>query len=247
MTMRDEGPVTARISAIERKGAYTVRGMTMILLMGAAFMTASCGYGPYDWNKALAANTVAAYESYLQAHPDGKHADDARGRVLALKDDQAWSASQKLNTIDAYQAYLRQEAGGVHAADAQYQLTALQRARDWQAIQPGNSASALEAFLKTYPQGPESSEARQRLSTLAYQVRLADVRSKAAAEHKREQLQARFGKVLHEVVVIAPANPNANYQVASEPMTEADAHKACAALEQAHQSCSLMQRPGSPG
>ncbi len=224
-----------------------MRSLTMILLIGAAFMTASCGLGPYDWNKAMAANTVAAYETYLQDHRDGKHADDARGRILALKDDQAWSAAQKLKTIEGYQAYLQQEAGGVHAGDAQYQLTALQRARDWQAIQQGSSATALQAFLKTYPQGPESSEARQRLSTLAYQVRLADVRSKAAAEHKRDQLQARFGKVLREVVVIAPANPNANYQVASEPMTEADANAACAALERAHQSCSLMQRPGSPG
>lgn len=219
----------------------------MSLMIAASFMTASCGLIEYDWNKAMAANTVTAYETYLQAHHSGKHVDEARGRILALEDDQAWSTAKTLNSIEGYQAYLQKEAGGVHAGDAHYQLTALQRARDWQGLQHQSSATALQAFLKTYPQGPESSLARERLSTLAYQVKLATVRSKDAAERTRDQLQARFGHVLHEVVVVAPVSAYSDYQVTSEPMTEADANAACAALERAHQSCSLVRRAGSPG
>jgi outer membrane protein assembly factor BamD (BamD/ComL family) len=133
----------------------------------AGLVMMGCGTAEYDWNKALAANTLAAYQSFLKHHGTSKYADDARGRMLGLRDDQAWSLAQATHTIDGYQSYLQTESGGVHASDAQYQITALERARAWKAVQK-DSVASLQAFLRKYPQGSESNDARRRLATLDF-------------------------------------------------------------------------------
>ncbi|HEX3913788.1 MAG TPA: hypothetical protein VHW71_09800 [Steroidobacteraceae bacterium] len=124
---------------------------------------AACSTAKSDWNKARAANTVAAYRTFLQQHPGAKNAEDAQGRILALKDDNAWSRAQAADTVNAYQGYLTAESGGVHVGEAKYHITALQRARDWKAISADASAATLRSFLAKYPQGSESNEARARL------------------------------------------------------------------------------------
>lgn len=220
--------------------------LPMAIVLCAGLTLAGCGFAEYDWNKALTANTVTAYQTFLQHHPTNKHADDARGRMLALRDDQAWALAQATNTVAGYQDYLKSESGGVHAGDAQYQITSLQRAAAWKVLQKDESAAALQAFLHQYPQGLESNQARQVLSTLDYRVQLAVARSQSAAERRREELQARFGKVVHDVVVMAPTSVHTGYRVTSEPMTQADASSACAQLERSHQSCRLLPA-GTPG
>jgi hypothetical protein len=211
------------------------------LVLSASLLIIACTPAWYDWNKAMAANTVAAYQAFVRKHPHDEHADDARGRVLALSDDQDWMMAQRSNTLESYQKYLQQEGGGVHADDARYQITALERAAAWKAMGSDASVAALQAFLQKYPQGPESNQARKKLEDLAYRVQLADTRSQAAAEHQRARLQARFGNVLHEVVVIPPSASDRLFKVASAPMSHADADSACAALARAHQRCKPVQ------
>ena len=98
------------------------------LVCAAAALSACNLMAESDWHKATVANTIAGYETFLQEHPDNKHADNARGRILALRDEQAWGAAQAINTIAAYDGYLKAWSGGVHGGDARYQITALQRA-----------------------------------------------------------------------------------------------------------------------
>jgi hypothetical protein len=217
------------------------------LAMCAGLVMMGCGTAEYDWNKAHAADTLTAYQTFLQHHGTGKYADEARGRILGLRDDQAWSLAQATDTIDGYQAYLQTESGGVHAPDARYKITALERAQAWTVAQKDGSFASLQAFLRKYPQGPESNEARQRLSALDFRVQLAAARSKSTAERERVKLQARFGSVVHDVVIVAPASSRAIYRVTSEPMSRADANSACAVLERSHQSCKLVQNEGMPG
>jgi hypothetical protein len=124
-----------------------------------------------DWHKATIANTIAGYETFLQEHPDNKHADNARGRILALRDEHAWSAAKASNSIAGFEEYLKAHGGGVHVGGAKYQITALQRAAAWKAIQNDPSAASLQAFLSVYPQGSESNEARAKLNESAQILR----------------------------------------------------------------------------
>jgi hypothetical protein len=210
------------------------------LVYTAAFLGACNLMADSDWHKATVANTIAGYETFLQEHPHSMHADNAQGRILALRDDQAWSAAQATNTIAAYDGYLKAQSGGVHVGDAKYQITALERAAAWKALQSEPSAASLQAFLGVYPQGRESNEARAKLKEF-YHLQLADSRSAAAATRKRAELQRRFGKELSDIAVVAPNAPDTMYRVISGPMSQAAANAACETLERAHQSCKLVQ------
>src|SRR5277367_1281431 len=213
----------------------------------ASLALAGCGTAEWDWNKATTANTLAAYQSFVQDHPSDKHADDARGRILALQDEQAWAAAQKIGSIESYQGYLKTEGGGSHAEQAQFEITAIQRADAWQGLQSDLSAASLQSFLQKYPQGAESVLARQKLAEIDFRLRLADARSESSAEAKRAHLQARFGSVLHEVIVIAPGGADTGYRVMSGPMSQSMAKSTCATLERSHQSCKLIQDPQIAG
>jgi major membrane immunogen (membrane-anchored lipoprotein) len=105
------------------------------LVMCAALLMTGCGTAEYDWNKAMSAGTLPAYQTFVKNHPTGRRADDARGRILALRDDQTWATAQATHTVAAYREYLQTESGGIHAADAQYEIDALQRAAALKAVQ----------------------------------------------------------------------------------------------------------------
>lgn len=210
------------------------------LLCAAAALSACNLMSESDWHKATVANTIAGYEAFLQGHPNNKHADNARGRILALRDEQAWSAAQAINTIAAYDGYLKAWSGGVHVGDARYEITALQRAAAWQTLQNDPSAASLQAFLSVYPLGRESNEARTRLKEF-YHLELADSRSAAAATRKQAELQRKFGKELSDIAIVAPHAPDGVFRVISGPMSQAAANSTCETLERAHQSCKLVQ------
>ena len=81
------------------------------LAMGAVVLGTACSYTERDWEKASAANTVTAYRTFIQGHPQSTHVDFAQGRILALQDDAAWSAARSGNTLTGYQAYLSRYGG----------------------------------------------------------------------------------------------------------------------------------------
>lgn len=221
--------------------------LTTAFLACAGLVIAGCGTAEYDWNQALAANTLAGYQTFLKEHGNSKYAANARGRILGFQDDQAWSRAQATGTIDGYQEYLRAEGGGIHAPDAQYEITALQRAQAWKSLPNDASFGSLQAFLQKFPQGQESNAARQKLAALDYRVQLAVASTQFAAERRLAQLHARFGDVVRGLVVIAPAPPHAAYRVTSAPMSQTDANSTCAMLARSHQSCKALPSDGVPG
>lgn len=116
---------------------------TALVLCAALLMTA-CGTAEYDWNQAMATGTLAAYRTFVKNHPTDRRADDARGRIMGLQDDQAWAMAQATHTVAGYREYLRTEGGGIHAADAQYEITGLERAAAWKAVKNDESAASLK-------------------------------------------------------------------------------------------------------
>lgn len=155
---------------------------TLPFILSAAVVLSACNKAESDWKRATTANTLAAYQGFVREHGGDQNADDARGRILALQDDQAWAMALKSNTVEGFQEYLKTESGGAYADDARYHITALQRAAEWQALPGDASAASLQAFLQKYPLGPESNQARAKLNDLNDRVQIADSRSKAAAQ-----------------------------------------------------------------
>jgi hypothetical protein len=92
----------------------------------ACLVLGACGIAEVDWNNARAANTLAAYQAFLLHHPDDRHSENARGRILALQDDRLWSVAMAVHTSAGFRSYLKKEPGGTHVAEAHYYLEALQ-------------------------------------------------------------------------------------------------------------------------
>jgi outer membrane protein assembly factor BamD (BamD/ComL family) len=216
----------------------TLRGMFTCAYI---VLLAACSSADADWKTADAAGTIAGYQSFLKDHPNDERDVKARERIQVLEDQQAWADAQKADTVDAVQQYLQKQPKGAHVSEAHDQVTALQRAAAWKVAQADGKEAALKDFLQKYSQGPEADQARAKLQELeAYRVQLASFRSKKQAEADSKRLQTRYGKILHEVVVVS--TPKKLNYVSSEPMTLADAQSACGALKNEHQHCEIVKR-----
>jgi SPOR domain len=215
-----------------------------VLGLVLAIFLMACSSTEADWQNATAANTVAAYQDFLKEHPNGEHADEARTRIHTLADNQAWMAAINTNTEAGFKKYVAAEPKGAHVEDAQSKIVGFERAAAWQTASANGSIAALQAFLQQYPQGPESDEARAQLAKLTsgYQVQLPGAyRSARLAERESKRLQARFGDILHGVVVVPPMPPSKLHHLRSSPMSRDEADAACAKLKRAHERCEVVK------
>jgi len=148
------------------------------------------------------------------------------------------------NTEAGFQQYVKAEPNGSHLQEAQDKITGFERAAAWQTASAAGTPEALQAFLEKYPSGPESDEARAQLQKLnsQYRVQLAgSYRSAKAAERASTRLKARFGDLLHDVVVVPPSPPSKMSRLQSAPMSEDEANSACAKLKKKHEHCEVIK------
>jgi hypothetical protein len=215
--------------------------VTCLFILGTLV---ACSSAETDWKTADSQATVAAYQKFLTDHPNDSHAEQARNKIQALEDEQAWTQAGKAYTADSFRQYVQTQPNGVHLQEAKDRITGFERADAWKAVQSDATAAALQGFLAKYPQGPEADQARaqlQKLSAEQYRVQLATFREKEPAERARTRLQAQYGKVLREVVVVPPGSQDKLNRVASAPMTQEEAQTACAALKKERQHCEVVK------
>lgn len=208
----------------------------------ALSVLSACGTSEYDWQRAHAANTLAAYQAFLKDHPKSKQADLARGMVLAMQDDQAWKSATVTRSKQGYDEYLAAYPGGVHADQARFDVTALDRAADWKSVDHNADYASLHAFLGRYPQGPESTLARNRLAEMTYRALFARSDSGAAAERQRARLEVRLRAILHTLEVLPPSIVDKHYEVTSGFLSLVEARAACAAAVHERQRCEVIPR-----
>lgn len=96
----------------------------LVLLLCCSFF--SCSSEGEDWGLAKSENTIAAYESFLELHPEGRYADSARAGI----EESVWQTTLTDNSVDGYEAYLQHYANGKHADSAHWSLAALMASAD---------------------------------------------------------------------------------------------------------------------
>jgi len=204
---------------------------------------AACSTAKRDWASAIADNTVAGYQAFLDKHAGDPYSEEAKARIAALQEDSAWKTAQDGNSVLGYQTYLQAEPNGAHAQAARDEISGLERANAWKTAQSDGSTTALQAFLQQYPQGTESDQARQKLASIqsGYRAALGSFHDERAAQRKRAELRARFSKLLREVDVLAPDDSNKRYRVMSGLMDHQGADSACASLKRDHQTCEVVK------
>lgn len=100
-----------------------MRSQWIVAWIIAAGVLAACSRQESSWRSAVAEDSVAAYEQYLEDFPAGPHAIAARVRVAELMEQEAWSRASRLQTPEAWQRYLGEWPNGRHAPAARRQLT----------------------------------------------------------------------------------------------------------------------------
>jgi len=216
-------------------------GLCLLPVLGLV----ACDSTQGDWNAANAANSVAAYQSFLNKHPNTPQSVAARDRIHALEDEQAWAQAQRANTVQSYQDYVRQEPSGIHMEEAKDHIASNERSVAWTAAASMNTPEALEGFLQKYPQGPQADQARAKLAQLSgYRVQLATFRSEKQAEKTRERLQGKYGDVLGSVDIVPGATANLHV-LRSASMGQGEANNACAKLKRDHLTCEVIKDANS--
>ena len=222
----------------------------MNLLRALCFITAAtlivaCSSAESDWNQASQTNTVAAYQDFLNKHPDDQHAAQAKQQIATLQDNEAWATAQQANSAAGYQQYLSSMPNGAHAQEAHDKLTALQATDAWNSTKNNPTEASLNSFLQMYPNAPEASDARQMLQTLGYRAQLGSYPSSDAADKAKGKLQEKFGSVLQQVVVVQPMGKSKTYHLASAAMTQDQAKAACAQVKKGGQHCEVVKKESS--
>ena len=103
-----------------RRNALLV-AMTLASVLALTTL-AGCSREKIDWKSAEAADTVEGYDHFLERHPDGALATQARARVAQLNEDRDWKKATAVDTADAYRQFLAQHDGGKWAEEARIRV-----------------------------------------------------------------------------------------------------------------------------
>ncbi len=95
-----------------------MRSQWIVVLIIAAGTLCACSRQETGWRDAAGADSIAAYEQYLNDFPAGAHAGEARTKLLELRDQEAWAKASRPRTPEAWQRYLGDWPEGRHAATA---------------------------------------------------------------------------------------------------------------------------------
>lgn len=186
---------------------------------------AACSNPESDWKKAEAENTEAAYQAFLDRHPEGEWAQKAQSQLDSIKDTRDWENAQSADAIEAYNNYLLAHPTGAHMGEARQRISDLETEAAWQTAQSAGSREAIEDFLIRYADAPQAEQARARLAELnpppPPPVEAPAKSASKAAPSKPAPVKAAPAKAGS-----AAALPKGNYQVQLGAFSSLDKAKA---------------------
>jgi len=133
------------------------------------------------WVKALEKDTLAGYREYLEAFPEGKHADEAKAEIAAY-DEKAWARAQERDTIAGYEEYIKEWPEGQYVEQARDRIKQIKDAAEaarkaaaakiaaekqaWQTAAGINTVESYQNYLNQHSDGPNAPEAQKRIDRL---------------------------------------------------------------------------------
>ena len=80
-----------------------------------------------DWQRATQANTIAAFETFIETHPFGQHTKQAieNIRMLRQKETAVWEAIRETNNVAVLQEFINQHPTNPHVVQAKARIELL--------------------------------------------------------------------------------------------------------------------------
>ena len=219
-----------------------------VILMSVALLAAAsgCSHEQRDWHSAQAANTIEAYEQFIDAHPKSARAADAQAQIAQLTEARDWQRASTIDTADAYRQFLAQHPQGKSAPEARIRVENFgmnnTAAGGGGAAPPAAPPAAAPVAAAPAPARPAAqSAAPESAAGGRYSVQLGAFSTQAKAQNQWRRLNARFGPKLHGTESDIEEAKNAKgrriYRLKAKPLTEARARALCAALRNHGQAC----------
>jgi cell division septation protein DedD len=220
----------------------------VILMSVALLATASgCSHEQRDWHSAQAANTVEAYEQFINAHPKSARAADAQAQIAQLTEARDWQRASTIDTADAYRQFLAQHPQGKSAQEARIRIENFgmnnTSSAAGGAVPPPAAPAAAPVAAAPAPAKPAAQTAAAPESAAGgrYSVQLGAFSTQAKAQSQWRRLNARFGSKLRGTESDIEEAKNAKgrriYRLKAKPLTEPRARALCAALRKHGQAC----------
>lgn len=95
---------------------------TVILTTILVLALAACSREQQAWRSAQAADTIEAYDRFLERHPDSEFATQARARIAQLGEERDWERASEADTLESYQRFLNQHPNGKWAQEARIRI-----------------------------------------------------------------------------------------------------------------------------
>jgi cell division septation protein DedD len=83
---------------------------------------AGCSREQQDWRSAEAADSIEAYDQFIQRHPESELATQARTRVAQLGEDRDWQHAGSADNVDAYRQFITQHPNGKWTQEARIRI-----------------------------------------------------------------------------------------------------------------------------
>ncbi len=114
-----------------------------------------------EFKSAKDANTIEAFQAFIDRRPDAEDASIA----IQLRNNLAFSQASAANTIDAYQVFIDKYPDAAEVASARTNIHKLAYAQATAA----NTIGAYQGFINKYPDAVEVASARTNIHRLAYE------------------------------------------------------------------------------
>jgi cell division septation protein DedD len=92
------------------------------LVSALLVLAAGCSGEQQDWTSAQAADTSEAYARYLEQHPGGELAGQARLRIGQLGEERDWAHAEAVATVEGYRQFLIQYPHGKWTEEARIRI-----------------------------------------------------------------------------------------------------------------------------
>lgn len=97
------------------------RAVPALALLLAALALGGCA-DRREWRHAEAADTIEAYEAYLEQHPQGDYVPPAQRRLAELKEARDWRLATERDTADAYRSFIDAYPKGRWVSEARIRI-----------------------------------------------------------------------------------------------------------------------------
>ncbi|HNR67983.1 MAG TPA: hypothetical protein PKN24_08040 [bacterium] len=138
-----------------------MKRLVVLTVLFLAFLLMNCASVNSEWKKALKADTIEAYETFLVKYPESEHSDYAKKFVDRLQ----WKKCQEQNTVKSYQYYISRFPKGEKITEAEEALDKLQ----WSRYQEQNTIEAYQEYLSLNPEGRFFGQAIKNIDNIQWQ------------------------------------------------------------------------------